>query len=293
MDTKKLAALIETVRYGSINKAAQELGYTQSGLTYILKTLEDDLSVQILDRSHKGVFLTREGEELYPYFQTIIQTEDEICTKIINMGATASKSQTVLRLGVYPSVLTNCLAEEMIVFKKQYPNICFDVRVAVKNLPVWLDEGSIDIAILEKGLASEYQWTFYMEDDFSAVFREDSPLAQADEITLEMLSNYNMIFPTLNEKNAVVAEIKRKGITFPNQTFCRVEDGSLMFSLVKKGMGVTFLNSQYIAECPPGVIMRPFTPRITRSLGIVSNQKKTDCRAADLFKDWLVKRTKK
>lgn len=290
MDTKKLAALIETVRYESINKAAQELGYTQSGLTYILKTLEDELGVQILDRSHKGVFLTREGRELYPYFEAIINTEDELYTKIINMGASITKNQTVLRIGVYPSVLTNYLTSELVEFNKQYKNICFDVHVGVKNLPAWLDEGTIDIAILEKGLASGYQWTFFMEDEFSAVFREDSPLAQADEITLEMLTDYNFIFPTLNEKNAVLMEIKRKGIVFPNQTFFRVEDGSVMFTLVKKGMGVTFLNNQYAAECPPGVIMRPFTPRIKRSLGVVSNPKRTNSKAADLFKNWLVDR---
>ena len=285
--------MIETVRYGSINKAAQELGYTQSGLTYILKTLEDELAVQILDRSHKGVFLTREGEELYPYFETIIRTEDEIYTKIINMGSAASKNKTILRVGVYPSVLTNCLAEEMAEFGKRYQNIIFDVRVGVKNLPIWLDEGSVDIAILEKGLASEYQWTPFMEDEFTAVFREDSPLAQEDEITLEKLADYQVIFPTLNEKNTVLAEIKKKGIVFSKQTFCRVEDGSVLFSLVKKGLGVTFLNSQYAAECPPGVVMRPFTPSIKRYLGVVSNQKKTSIRAADLFKDWLVGRAKK
>ena len=45
MDTKKVDALIETVRTGSINKAALELGYTQSGLTYLLNSLEGELGV--------------------------------------------------------------------------------------------------------------------------------------------------------------------------------------------------------------------------------------------------------
>ena len=41
MDDKKLFAFLEAVRYGSLSKAAAELGYTQSGLTQMMNSLED------------------------------------------------------------------------------------------------------------------------------------------------------------------------------------------------------------------------------------------------------------
>lgn len=40
MDTKKLAALAAAVRLGSFTRAAEELGYTQSGLTHMMNSLE-------------------------------------------------------------------------------------------------------------------------------------------------------------------------------------------------------------------------------------------------------------
>ena len=45
MDTRKLRVLLDTIKIKSINKAAEELGYTQSGLTYLLNSLEEELGV--------------------------------------------------------------------------------------------------------------------------------------------------------------------------------------------------------------------------------------------------------
>ena len=69
VDTKKVAAFIETVRAGSINKAAVSLGYTQLGLTYILNSLEDELGLKLLERNHSGISLTSDAEELYPLLE--------------------------------------------------------------------------------------------------------------------------------------------------------------------------------------------------------------------------------
>ena len=43
MDTKKYEALLASARLGSFTKAAQELGYTQSGLTHMMNALEQEL----------------------------------------------------------------------------------------------------------------------------------------------------------------------------------------------------------------------------------------------------------
>ena len=45
MDTKKLEALLTSARLGSFTKSAQELGYTQSGLTHMMNSLENNREV--------------------------------------------------------------------------------------------------------------------------------------------------------------------------------------------------------------------------------------------------------
>ena len=45
MDIQKYEAFIKTAELGSIKKASEALGYTQAGLSYIIKTLEEELDI--------------------------------------------------------------------------------------------------------------------------------------------------------------------------------------------------------------------------------------------------------
>lgn len=47
MDTKKLEALLTAVELGSFTRAAEVLGYTQSGLTHMMNSLEKDIGFTV------------------------------------------------------------------------------------------------------------------------------------------------------------------------------------------------------------------------------------------------------
>ena len=64
MDTKKLEALAAAVEYGSFTRAAENLGYTQSGLTHMMNSLEKDIGFPVLLRGRQGVRLTLEWVRL-------------------------------------------------------------------------------------------------------------------------------------------------------------------------------------------------------------------------------------
>ena len=66
MDTKKVKALLAALEKGSLTAAAEEMGYTQSGLTHMMNSLEDELGIRILVRSKGGVRLSPAGRELLP-----------------------------------------------------------------------------------------------------------------------------------------------------------------------------------------------------------------------------------
>ena len=62
METAKIAALLAAAELGSISKAAENLGYTQSGVTHIVNSLEEEAGFPLLMRGNRGVRLTAEGE---------------------------------------------------------------------------------------------------------------------------------------------------------------------------------------------------------------------------------------
>ena len=51
MANSKYAAFIAAAEAGKMTAAAQKLGYTQSGVSHLVHTLEQELGVQLLIRS--------------------------------------------------------------------------------------------------------------------------------------------------------------------------------------------------------------------------------------------------
>lgn len=55
MDQNKRVALLTAIDLGNLTRAAEQLGYTQSGLSYVIKALEAELGFPLLVRSRAGV----------------------------------------------------------------------------------------------------------------------------------------------------------------------------------------------------------------------------------------------
>lgn len=63
---KRFIALQKIVELGSFSKAAENLGYTQSALSQMVSSLENEFCIKLLNRFRTGTKLTLEGEKIYP-----------------------------------------------------------------------------------------------------------------------------------------------------------------------------------------------------------------------------------
>ena len=73
MESKKLEALLMVVDLGSFTKAAEVMGYTQSGLTHMMNSLEREVGFTLLERGRGGVRLTKDGERVAPAIREFLQ----------------------------------------------------------------------------------------------------------------------------------------------------------------------------------------------------------------------------
>ena len=78
MDTARYQAFLMAAETGSIKNAAEELGYTPSGVSQLIKALEEELGFTLLYRSKKGVSLTQEGRRLRPTIREILESESRL-----------------------------------------------------------------------------------------------------------------------------------------------------------------------------------------------------------------------
>ncbi|MEI4830025.1 LysR family transcriptional regulator [Bacillus sp. FJAT-53711] len=66
----------------SISRTAEKLGYVQPNISQRIKSLEEELGVQLFIRNNRGVTLTEDGKILLDYTNQIMLLMDEAKTKI-------------------------------------------------------------------------------------------------------------------------------------------------------------------------------------------------------------------
>ena len=66
MNLSKYDILLKVIELGSFTKVADLIGYTQSAVSQVIHSLENELGTVLLLRSRSGISLTTEGEILLP-----------------------------------------------------------------------------------------------------------------------------------------------------------------------------------------------------------------------------------
>src|SRR3954451_16495631 len=109
MDTRQLAAFCEVVERRSFSEAAARLGVTQPAVSQQVRSLEQRLGQQLLDRSGRRVEPTEAGSRLYRRAQRLLALEEQLVAQVsgtqeggvagsLSIGASSGPGGTVVRL---------------------------------------------------------------------------------------------------------------------------------------------------------------------------------------------------
>src|SRR4249919_1748919 len=82
MDTKQLAAFCAVVERRSFSQAADQLGVTQPAVSLQIRSLEQRLGQQLLDRSGRRVEPTEAGMRLYRGAQRLLAFEEQLLAEV-------------------------------------------------------------------------------------------------------------------------------------------------------------------------------------------------------------------
>lgn len=284
MDTKKLAVFQEAIKNGSLKKTAEKLNYTQSGLIYMMNSLEDEFGIHLLNRTTKGIELTQEGALLEPYIKKIVDCEEEL-TKVI--ADIHKEGVGKIRIGAYPIYACHYLPVIVKKFLEDHPENEITIRVATAdNLSKMVEEDDVDIAIGEKGLIKNTDWIYLMEYEIYAALPEEFELEEdVDSVTFDALKEYPLLYSYYNKISEHVEEMLGK--ENPYKINVASEDGSALLSMVEEGLGIAFLSNLYLRECPESVRMLPLDPRTTRELGVIFKPEKKNSVQIKKFIEYL------
>ena len=81
MNFQQLNYVVEISKCGSINKAANKLFLSQSGISTAIRELEEELGIQFFVRSNRGVEFTPDGREFLGYAASLLEQKQWIETR--------------------------------------------------------------------------------------------------------------------------------------------------------------------------------------------------------------------
>ena len=143
MKIEHLEYFIEVVNSKSINKAAKKLFVTQPTVTSTIKTLENDLGFQLVERSHKGVKLTEKGKVVFEDAKRIV----EMKKKWRHMDERDPVIGEDIHIAVIPAA-TGATASCVSELKKAYPSINIQLHDGRKyNMLNMIEKGRASIGI--------------------------------------------------------------------------------------------------------------------------------------------------
>ena len=142
MSLTKYQILISALEHGSLTAAAEELGYTQSGISHMLNSLENELGVQLVVRNRTGVKPTTTGETLIPYIKRVLNAEQNFEQALSEItGLIKGK----LVIGSFATVSSFFLPKIISEFKSIYPNINYELKNGTyEDIEQWIENREVD-----------------------------------------------------------------------------------------------------------------------------------------------------
>ena len=120
MANQRYDAFIAAARHGSFKAAAEELGYTQAGISYLVNALEKELGLTLFLREYGGVHLTTEGREVLGLVQAINADEHALATRVRELN---HREGGLVRVGAFTSAAIEWFPQIAKEFLAQYPKI--------------------------------------------------------------------------------------------------------------------------------------------------------------------------
>lgn len=257
-------ALQKVVELGSFSKAAAALGYTQSAMSQMVASLEQELSFKLLHRSRTGVRLTIEGAELYPYLErTIYQyiASQEKAKEIRGLET------GVIRMGTLASISAHWMPALLKEFQEQYPKVEFVIHQGdYTSIQEWIKTGAVDFGFVNPKAVSGMETIVLKEGAMLAVLPEHHPLAKQETIPLDLLAVEPFILLEEGHYYEPLEAFHSIGVA-PNVKYTIHDDYAIM-TMVEAGLGVSILAELVLHRTNYRLALRPTTPPISRTIAI-------------------------
>ncbi len=124
LDMDAMRTLVAILQLGSLGRAAEKIGRSQSAVSQQMRKLEGQLGQPLFRKQGRVVVLTETGELVHSYARRILDLNDEAVS-----AAAGTSVEGVVRFGLPGDFAETWLPAALGQFKKAHPAVRVDVEV--------------------------------------------------------------------------------------------------------------------------------------------------------------------
>jgi DNA-binding transcriptional LysR family regulator len=245
MELRHLRYFVAVAEASNFTKAAEQLRIAQPSLGRQVQDLEDEIGVDLLKRSPRGVTLTAEGKLFLEEARDLLRRADESVKKV---RALARGEYGELHIAFAPTPTVEILPGALAAFQKAVP----EVKVVLHDMSSdeivdGLRNGGLQLAVTvwpSTEYHPEVEFELLKTYPVCAVLPANHPLARLKTIPLEKLAAEPLV--TLNRKNypeaPAMMEKFFQSLGVKPQIALECDSGSSVITAIESGRGIALFS---------------------------------------------------
>lgn len=226
-------ALQKILELGSFTKAADALGYTQSSISQMIASLENELGIKLLTRSRSGIKLTPEGADLYPFIEHSILQYRAMQEKANEIKGLETG---IIRVGTISSITCHWMPQLIKGFQSLYPHVQFLFHQGdYSSIQEWIKTGAVDFGFITPPAVTDLQTIPVKDGEMLVVLPANHPLAKNSFVRLEEIADEPFILLEEGNYSEPLNAFQAAGLK-PNIKYTIHDDYAIM-TMAEAGLG--------------------------------------------------------
>jgi DNA-binding transcriptional LysR family regulator len=258
LDVRRLQALRELDRHGTIAAAAGALNLTASAVSQQLSALERDVGRRLLEPHGRGVRLT-------PAAAILLEHADVLFAQLERLDADLEADAAAgghVRVAAFPTAVAGLVAPAASALRPAGVHLAVtecEAPEAFRRLAT--READLVVSMEHTGAPQADDPRTYrrdlVADVMDAALPDDHPLASRPGLSLRSLRGEDWVLPPVGWTCDEVVTAACQAAGFTPRAAHRTGDWVATLALVAAGLGVSVLPRLARIAAPPGVVLRP------------------------------------
>lgn len=285
MNISKYETLAKVIETGSLTKAAEALGCTQSAVSHVINSLEEEFGFAVLTRSKAGAKLTENGRRIMPSIRSMLNYEEQLRQTVAEIRG--GHSGTV-RIGAFTSVAVHWLPGVIKEFQRDYPAV--DIKLLTGDyydVEEWINAGMVDLGFVTLPNRLDCECITLMEDKLLAILPNDHKFASYPKFPLVECETEAFITLLETSNHDARRALDAAGIT-PNIKFSTKDDYAII-AMVEQGLGISIMPELLMRGRHDNLKVKELVPPSKRTIGLAVPEASRQSPATRKFADYIVK----